>query len=76
LRRARRNHVEVKTERVRDALRTEQLGQPAETSSASAVVVCSLTALIAGLNTQIATLHKQVGRWFERHPSALIYRGQ
>lgn len=76
LRRARRNHVGVKTERVRAALRTEQLTQPAELSAAFAVVTCSLTELIVGLNTQIAALHKQVGHYFERHPAASIYRGQ
>ncbi len=76
LRRARRNHVELKTERVRTALRSEQLSQPRELSAAFAVVTCSLTALIAGLNTQIAAMHKEVASYFERHPAASIYRAQ
>ena len=58
------------------ALRSPQLGQPPALTAAYAVTVRSLTAVIATLNEQVASLQGQVEAHFGQHPDAEIYRSQ
>jgi hypothetical protein len=76
LKRARRRDVEARAERIQTELRSPQLGQPAELVAAYAATGSALAAVIATLNTQIATLQGQVEACFGRHPDAEIYRSQ
>jgi Transposase/Transposase IS116/IS110/IS902 family len=76
LKRARRRDIEAKTERIRAALRTEQLTQPPELVAGYAASVRALVGVIAALNTEIATLQGQVEAHFDQHPDAQIYRSQ
>jgi transposase len=58
------------------ALRSPQLGQPPALIAAYAATVRSLTAVIATLNEQVASLQGQVEAHFGRHPDAEIYLSQ
>src|SRR5206468_4615501 len=56
LRRARRRHVAERAEQIRTALRTEHLTQPPVVAGAYAAIVRSQVAVLAALNTEIATM--------------------
>jgi transposase len=76
LRRARRRHVDQQAEQIRTALRTEQLTQPPAVAAAYAAIVRSQVAVLATLNTEIATMQDEVTAHFGRHPDAEIYLSQ
>jgi len=76
LRRARRHHVDAKTEQIQTVLRAEALRQPAVLAAAYAATVRALAAVIGVLNTQITVLQGQVEAHFGRHPAVEIYRSQ
>ncbi|WP_322098488.1 IS110 family RNA-guided transposase [Nakamurella alba] len=68
--------IEDKTATIRQALRTEQLGQPDVVAEAYAATVRSLVAVLTTLNTEIATLQEVVAAHFGRHPDAEIVLSQ
>jgi Transposase/Transposase IS116/IS110/IS902 family len=76
LRRAGRDKIAARTDAILVALRSPQLGQPPALTAAYAATVRSLTAVIATLNEQVASLQGQVEAHFGRHPDAEIYRSQ
>jgi transposase len=76
LKRAGRYKIKERTETILTALRSPQLGQPPVLTGAYAATVRSLTAVIATLNDQIASLQEQVETHFGRHPDAEIYLSQ
>lgn len=76
LRRARRHDVAVKTERVRAALRSEQLAQPSALVAGYAASVQATVAIIRAFNTEITQLRARVAEHFDQHPDAEIYRSQ
>ena len=76
LRRARRHDVAVKTERVRAALRSEQLAQPSALVAGYAASVQATVAIIRAFNTEITQLQARVAEHFDQHPDAEIYRSQ
>jgi Transposase/Transposase IS116/IS110/IS902 family len=76
LKRAGRYKIAERTDAILAALRSPQLGQPPVLTAAYAATVRSLTAVIATLNEQVASLQGQVEAHFGRHPDAEIYRSQ
>ncbi|MQA12812.1 MAG: IS110 family transposase [Pseudonocardiaceae bacterium] len=76
LRRARRHDVATKAERIRAALRGEQLAQPPELVAGYAATAQATVAIIRVFNAEITTLQGQVGEHLDRHPDAEIYRSQ
>ncbi|HEY2578640.1 MAG TPA: transposase [Streptosporangiaceae bacterium] len=76
LKRARRRNITDKATAILVALRGEQLGQPLAVTTAYAITVRSLIAVITTLNEQVKTLQGQVEEHFGRHPDAEIYRSQ
>jgi transposase len=76
LKRARRRDIPGKATAILAALRSAQLGQPPAVTSAYAVTVRSLVAVITVLNEQVKTLQGQVEADFGRHPDAEIYLSQ
>jgi len=76
LKRAGRYKIAERTDAILAALRSPQLGQPPELTAAYAATARSLTAVIATLNEQVASLQGQVEAHFGRHPDAEIYRSQ
>ncbi|HEV7831622.1 MAG TPA: IS110 family transposase, partial [Pseudonocardiaceae bacterium] len=76
LTRARRRDVAGKAAAIRAALRTEHLGQAEVVTSAYAATVRATVAILQALNTQIKTLHSEVGVFFGRHPDAEVYLSQ
>ena len=76
LKRAGRYKITDRTGAILAALRSPQLGQPPALTAAYAATVRSLTAVIAALNEQVASLQGQVEAHFGRHPDAEIYRSQ
>ena len=76
LRRAGRYKVAERADAILAALRSPQLGQPPVLTAAYAATVRSLTAVIATLNEQVASLQGQVEAHFGRHPDAEIYLSQ
>ena len=76
LKRARRRDIPGKATAILAALRSAQLGQPPAVTSAHAVTVRSLVAVITVLNEQVKTLQGQVEADFDRHPDAEIYLSQ
>jgi transposase len=76
LRRARRRHVAERAEQIRAALRTEHLTQPPAVTAAYAATVRSQVAILAVLNTEIATMQSEVTAHFGQHPDAEIYLSQ
>jgi len=76
LKRARRRNIADKATAILAALRSDQLGQPAELTAAYAAAVRSLIAVIATLNEQVKILQGQVEEHFGRHPDAEIYLSQ
>jgi len=76
LKRSGRYKITQRTDAILAALRSPQLGQPPVLTAAYAATVRSLTALIATLNEQVASLQGQVEAHFGRHPDAEIYLSQ
>jgi transposase len=76
LKRAGRYKITERTDAILAALRSPQLGQPPALTAAYAATVRSLTAVIATLNEQVASLQGQVEAHFGRHPDAEIYLSQ
>ncbi len=76
LKRAGRYKITDRTGAILAALRSPQLGQPPALTAAYAATVRSLTAVIATLNEQVASLQGQVEAHFGRHPDAEIYLSQ
>jgi len=76
LRRAGRYKITERADAIVAALRSPQLGQPPDLTAAYAATVRSLTAVIATLNEQVASLQGQVEAHFGRHPDAEIYLSQ
>src|SRR5215831_5909763 len=70
LKRAGRYKITQRTDGILAALRSPQLGQPPVLTAAYAATVRSLTAVIATLNEQVASLQGQVEAHFGRHPDA------
>jgi transposase len=76
LRGAHRRGIPAKVEAIQAALRAEHLRQPPVVAGAYAATVRTQVAILATLNTQIATMQGQVEAHFGRHPDAEIYRSQ
>jgi transposase len=76
LKRARRRGVAEKADKIRAALRTAHLGQPAVVTSAYAATVRAQVAILTILNTEIKTMEEQVEAHFGQHPDAEIYLSQ
>lgn len=76
LKRARRKNVAEKAVAVQAALRAEHLGQPEILTSAYAVSVQALIAVLTVLNTQVKALQRQVETHFGQHPAAEIILSQ
>jgi transposase len=76
LKRARRRDIPGKATIILTALRSAQLGQPPAVTSAYAVTVRSLVAVIITLNEQVKVLQRQVEADFGRHPDTEIYLSQ
>jgi transposase len=76
LKRARRRDVAVKAAAIQAVLRAEHLGQPAVVTTAYAVSVRALVALLSTLNEQVKVLQGQVEEHFGRHPDAEIILSQ
>jgi transposase len=73
LRRAgRQRKVGARAEQIQAALRSDQLRTSASLEQTYGVVTSSLVGLIAGLNTQIAGLERDLHEAFEQHPDAEI----
>ncbi len=73
LTRARRRHIEDRTQQLQNILRAPELRQPPVLQTAYAAVVASEVAIIGALNTQIDKLGAVVGDHFGRHRDAEIY---
>ncbi|MDQ1689238.1 MAG: hypothetical protein QOK42_2213 [Frankiaceae bacterium] len=76
LTRARRRNVPQKALRIRAALRSEQLRQPAAVAAAFAATVRSTVAVLRVLNEQITAMHTCVQEQFEQHSAAAIVVSQ
>jgi hypothetical protein len=76
LKRARRRDVAIKAATIQAVLRAEHLGQPAVVTTAYAVSVRALLALLSTLNEQVKILQGQVEEHFGRHPDAEIILSQ
>ncbi|MBW0104305.1 IS110 family transposase [Pseudonocardia sp. KRD291] len=76
MRRARRPGIEAKTATMAAALRRSCLTRSEPVTAAFAAATRSLAGVIAALNSEIATLQRQLSAEFERHPAAAIYRSQ
>jgi hypothetical protein len=76
LRRAGRYKITERADAILAALRSPQLARPPALAAAYAATVRSLTAVIATLNEQVASLQGQVEAHFGRHPDAEIYLSQ
>lgn len=72
----RRGDLDARAKKIQDALRGEQLGQPAIVAQAYAATVASAAAVLTTLNEQIKTLQKQVEEHFGEHPDAEIILSQ
>ena len=68
LKRARRHHIADKTSAILAALRGEQLAQAAAITTAYAVTVRSLAAVIVSVSEQVKILEEQAGAHFGQHP--------
>ncbi len=76
LTRARRRHIEDRTQQLQNILRAPELRQPPVLQTGYAAVVASEVAIIGALNTQIDKLGAVVGDHFGRHRDAEIYLSQ
>lgn len=76
LKRARRRHIDIKVQRIQDALHSEQLGRHKTITSAYAATTRSIVAVLVTLNEQIKVLQGQVEEHFGEHPDAEIIMSQ
>ena len=76
LKRARRHDIAAKATAIRQALRTEHLGQSDIVTSAYAATVRATAAILQTLNAEIRTMEAQVEAHFGRHPDAEVYLSQ
>ncbi|WP_328291519.1 IS110 family transposase [Kineococcus sp. NBC_00420] len=76
LKRARRHHVDDKTQAIRAASRTEHLGQSVAVTAAYAATVRAQVAILSTLQVQIVAMAEQVQAHFGEHPAAEIYLSQ
>ncbi|WP_370347984.1 IS110 family transposase [Catenulispora sp. MAP5-51] len=76
LKRARRRDVEGRAEQIQAALRAPQLGQPPAVTAAYAATVRALAAVLAAVDAQVTSLHREVEAHFGRHPAAKIVTSQ
>jgi transposase len=76
LKRAGRRKITERADAILAALRSPQLARPPALTAAYAATVRSLTAVIATLNEQVASLQGQVEAHFGQHPDAEIYLSQ
>ncbi len=76
LKRARRRDIAIKAAAIQAVLRAAHLGQPAVVTTAYAVSVRALVALLSTLNEQVKILQGQVEEHFGRHPDAEIILSQ
>ena len=76
LKRARRHDIAAKAAAIQSVLRAEHLGQPAVITTAYAVSVRALVAVLGTLNEQVKILQGQVEAHFGRHPDAEIILSQ
>jgi transposase len=76
LKRARRRDIPAKATAIQTLLRAEHLGQPAVVTTAYAVTVRALVAVLSTLNEQVKALQGQVEAHFGRHPDAEIILSQ
>lgn len=73
---ARRRDVTNKAEAIREALRTQHLGQPDAVTAAYASSVRAQVAVLATLGAEITAMQKQVEAHFGKHPDVEIYLSQ
>lgn len=71
-----RRNIEEKATLIQQALRSEQLAQPAGLVAGYVVMVEASVAVIQALNSQITTMEAQLRIQFAQHPDAKIYRSQ
>jgi transposase len=76
LKRARRRDIAVKAATIQAVLRAEHLGQPAVITTAYAVSVRALVAVLGTLDEQVRILQGQVEAHFGGHPDAEIILSQ
>src|SRR6266545_8139176 len=72
----RRRDIPTKAAAIRDALRTQHLGQAEIVNTAYAATVRATVAILQTLNTEIKTLEGQVEAHFGQHPDAEVYLSQ
>ena len=72
----RRGTLAERTTLIQAALRSPQLAQPPQVTTAGAAVVRALAAVITTLNQQIKMLEGQVEAYFREHPDAEIISSQ
>jgi transposase len=70
----RQRRIEQRAAEIQTALRSEQLAAPDLIADAMGATVTALVAVIAELNTQIASLEAKLADRFEQHPDAKIIR--
>lgn len=70
----RQRNVEARAKDIQRALRSPQLSAAPTVTTAFAVTTGALVKVIAGLNTQIVVLERELANHFEQHPDADIYR--
>lgn len=68
----RKRNIETRAEHIQAALRSEQLRTSESLEQHYGVITSSLVELIAGLNTQIVALERDLHGAFEQHPDAEI----
>src|SRR6478609_5842105 len=68
--------IDAKAAAIQQVLRSEHLGQPEPVTAAYAATVRSLVAVLTTLNTEIASLEKEVKAHFGQHPDAEILLSQ
>ncbi len=69
----RQRNLDTRAADIQAALRTPQLAAPAPVTAAFAATTRALVEVIAGLNTQISELERELTDNFEQHPDADIY---
>jgi Transposase/Transposase IS116/IS110/IS902 family len=70
----RQRNLDERAEKIRGALRTEQLAQPPVLENAYGITTGATVAVIAQLNAAVAELEAALSEHFEQHPSAKIIR--
>lgn len=70
------HNIDAKAAAIQQVLRAEHLGQSEPVTAAYAATVRSLVAVLTTLNTEIASLEKEVKAHFGKHPAAEILLSQ